>query len=66
VAAEEGKEPWWFHGVRRAVAAAGLEDKTKVAAGERTAQIGSGSGRLGGGHWARRPTGQRGDLVGNV
>ena len=29
----------------RAVAADGLEDKTKVAAGERTAQIGSGTGR---------------------
>jgi hypothetical protein len=33
----------------RAVAADGLEDKTKVAAGERTAQIGSRTGRLGGG-----------------
>jgi hypothetical protein len=33
----------------RAVAADGLEDKTKVAAGERTARIGSWTGRLGGG-----------------
>lgn len=42
----------------RAVAADGLEEKTKAAAGERTAQIGSGSGRLGGGQ-----QGPRGRLV---
>jgi hypothetical protein len=43
----------------RAVAADGLEDKTK-AAGERTAQIGSRTGRLGGGQ--QGPGGREGRL----